>query len=323
MAIASWAAARSIPYTPTWITLDDYDNRPRVFWSYVAAALRNGAGIAVPRILPGPGQRRHRSRLPAAPRFGAGRTGSARNDGPRRPPSAHAFRPSSMGSPTLLRNARPGLHLVVAAQVGSAPAAAAVPAHRRAGPRSGPTTWPSAWRNLAHCSRITASGCPPPLWNASPNRPRAGRRDLRLAALSHARAVPIQGGSSPNWMLRTMASPVTWWTRFSSNQPESVRDMLLRTSILDCVNAELASVLADDPKAADALPALARANAFVLPIGGGWYRYHSLFGELATSQAAPRCHRRATARLVPACGPVVPAPRRAIERGSALRGRNR
>ena len=35
-----------------------------------------------------------------------------------------------------------------------------------------------------------------------------------------------------------------------------------------------------NPKAADALPALARANAFVLPIGGGWYRYHSLFGEL-------------------------------------------
>ena len=53
MAIASWAAARSVSYTPAWITLDEYDNRPRVFWSYVAAALRK-AGIAVPRIPPGP-----------------------------------------------------------------------------------------------------------------------------------------------------------------------------------------------------------------------------------------------------------------------------
>ena len=52
MAIASWAAARSIPYTSAWITLDDYDNRPRVFWSYVAAALRK-AGIACRVSRPG------------------------------------------------------------------------------------------------------------------------------------------------------------------------------------------------------------------------------------------------------------------------------
>src|ERR1700727_2403616 len=33
------------------ITLDDYDNQPKVFWSYVVAALRR-AGIAVPQSLP-------------------------------------------------------------------------------------------------------------------------------------------------------------------------------------------------------------------------------------------------------------------------------
>ena len=34
-----------------WVSVDSYDNRPRVFWSYVVAALRQ-AGLAVPRAWP-------------------------------------------------------------------------------------------------------------------------------------------------------------------------------------------------------------------------------------------------------------------------------
>src|ERR1700722_9335261 len=49
MAIASWAAARAQLATLVWVTLDDYDNRPKVFWSYVVAALRQ-AGLAVPPV---------------------------------------------------------------------------------------------------------------------------------------------------------------------------------------------------------------------------------------------------------------------------------
>ena len=52
MAIALWAASAS-PGTVAWITLDPYDNRPKVFWSYVVAALRR-AGITVPRVLSAP-----------------------------------------------------------------------------------------------------------------------------------------------------------------------------------------------------------------------------------------------------------------------------
>ncbi|MBO0821632.1 MAG: hypothetical protein J2P26_12375, partial [Nocardiopsaceae bacterium] len=39
MAIASWAARWSSPRL-AWVTIDGYDNRTRVFWSYVVAALR-------------------------------------------------------------------------------------------------------------------------------------------------------------------------------------------------------------------------------------------------------------------------------------------
>ena len=63
-------------------------------------------------------------------------------------------------------------------------------------------------------------------------------------------------------------------------QPPEVRDVLLSTSILEQVSAEAASELTGNEQAGRILPALARANAFVQPAGGGWYRYHTLFAEV-------------------------------------------
>ena len=65
-----------------------------------------------------------------------------------------------------------------------------------------------------------------------------------------------------------------------NTQPPEVRDVLLDTSILEQVSAELARELAGDEHAAGILPALAAANAFVQPTGRGWYRYHTLFAEV-------------------------------------------
>jgi ATP/maltotriose-dependent transcriptional regulator MalT len=47
MSIAMWAAARPDRRPVAWITLDEFDNRPQVFWSYIVAALRH-VGFAVP-----------------------------------------------------------------------------------------------------------------------------------------------------------------------------------------------------------------------------------------------------------------------------------
>ena len=63
-------------------------------------------------------------------------------------------------------------------------------------------------------------------------------------------------------------------------QPPAVRDVLLSTSILEHVSAQAASELTGNGQAGRILPALARANAFVQPIGSGWYRYHTLFAEV-------------------------------------------
>jgi LuxR family maltose regulon positive regulatory protein len=63
-------------------------------------------------------------------------------------------------------------------------------------------------------------------------------------------------------------------------QTPDVRDLLLYTSVLQQVNADIASALLDRGEVASTLEALARGNSFVLPVGDGWYRYHSLFRDV-------------------------------------------
>ena len=49
MALALWAATEPGPVA--WVGLDGYDNRPRVFWPYVVAALGE-AGVSAAKTLP-------------------------------------------------------------------------------------------------------------------------------------------------------------------------------------------------------------------------------------------------------------------------------
>src|SRR5262249_46332181 len=83
-------------------------------------------------------------------------------------------------------------------------------------------------------------------------------------------------------------------------QPAAIRDLMLATSIAGQVNADLAGELTGDPHAAGTLAALARSNAFVQPLGGGWYRYHCLLAAVLRLMLrreppgrAPGLHQRA------------------------------
>jgi LuxR family transcriptional regulator, maltose regulon positive regulatory protein len=63
-------------------------------------------------------------------------------------------------------------------------------------------------------------------------------------------------------------------------QPPEVREILLSTSILEHFDADAAVQLTGDNRAARILTTLVHTNAFVQPIGSGWYRYHGLFAEM-------------------------------------------
>lgn len=64
-------------------------------------------------------------------------------------------------------------------------------------------------------------------------------------------------------------------------QTEQARDFLLRTSVLTAMNASLCAAVTGRGDARDALYALERENAFVVPLDDQreWYRYHHLFAD--------------------------------------------
>jgi LuxR family maltose regulon positive regulatory protein len=83
----------------------------------------------------------------------------------------------------------------------------------------------------------------------------------------------------------------------------TVRDLLLRTSILERVNGPLCDVVAEASGSARQLDALARSNLFVVPLDDqrDWYRYHQLFRSclnaelrLEAADLIPELHRRAS-----------------------------
>ena len=85
-------------------------------------------------------------------------------------------------------------------------------------------------------------------------------------------------------------------------QPAEVRDLLLRTCLLDRVNGELAGLLAGRPGSEPILLDLEDANAFVVSLDPGrtWFRYHHLFADLlrlelrrTLAEQVPALHRRA------------------------------
>ena len=85
-------------------------------------------------------------------------------------------------------------------------------------------------------------------------------------------------------------------------QPADVQDLLLRTSLFDRVNGELADLLTGRPGSERILLALEDANAFVVSLDPErtWFRYHHLFADLlrlelrrGRPEEVPVLHRRA------------------------------
>jgi LuxR family transcriptional regulator, maltose regulon positive regulatory protein len=124
---------------------------------------------------------------------------------------------------------------------------------------------------------------------------------LRLAAISLAghpdpeRFVAAFSGSD-----RTVAEYLI--AEMLERQPDDVQQLLLRTSLLDRVNGELADLLTGRPGSERILLELEDANAFVVSLDPErqWFRYHHLFADLlrlelrrTLPEEVPVLHRRA------------------------------
>ena len=153
-------------------------------------------------------------------------------------------------------------------------------------------------RELLEASGITLSAAGAALLH---HRTEGWAAGLRLAALSMVghpdpeRFVAEFSGSD-----RTVAEYLL--AEMLERQRPDVQDLLLRTSMLDGVNRELADLLTGRPGSEQILLDLEDANAFVesLDPGRTWFRYHHLFADLLRLELRrtlpaeiPVLHRRA------------------------------
>jgi LuxR family maltose regulon positive regulatory protein len=315
IALALWAAAES--GRVAWVWVDEFDNRPGVFWPCVVAALRR-SGVAVPRAMPA----------------GRGRAGDhvfllwlasvlAAQD----PPvtlvldDLHLLTGPKVldGLDYLLRNVGPSLRLVVSARMDPP-----LPVHRyrlagqlteiRASDLA--FTGPEAGLLMAqHGMTMPADSL-----ECLTRRTEGWAAGLRLAATS------MGTHPDPDQFVKELITEDSALTGYLveevlSTQPPEVRDVLLSTSILEHVSAEAASELTGNEQAERILSAVARANGFVQPVRSGWYRYHTLFAEvlrLKLGREQPdqvaALHRRA-ARWYERNGQLTDAVRHAAEAG--------
>jgi LuxR family transcriptional regulator, maltose regulon positive regulatory protein len=273
-AAASWMAAARGPVA--WVTIDRYDSRPSVFWATVVEALRK-AGVTFRRAPPTPGHpaEGHAFLLRLASDLAA-----------QHPPVVlilddfHLAASAGLtdGLQYLMRNARPGLRVVICSRTDPT---LSLHRYRLAGElteiRAGELAFSVREAGLLLAQHgITLPDEPLQLLTKLYEGWAAG---LRMAALS------IQGQPDPERFIREFAAEDSAVAGYMveevlDNQPPRTRDLLLKTSVLDRVSAGIAGELADEEHAASILEDLAAANAFVEPLGNGWYRYHALFAEV-------------------------------------------
>jgi len=307
MSLALWAATRSSPGPCAWMTVDDYDNRPRVFWSYVTAALQ-AAGVPVTPLSPALASRNEASGNDASGneadhsflvRLASELAGQD-------PPVALVLddlhlltAPAALeGLAYVLRNAAPGLRLIAASRMDPL-----LPLHRyRAAGELAEIRAGDLAFSVAETTLLLAQhglDLPDSVVESLTRRAEGWAAGLRLAAIS------LEGHPDPARFVREFAAEDSSITGYLVEevldaQPAAVRDLLLRTSVLSRVSADVADELMDGGDAASVLPELARTNSFVQPLGQGCYRYHALFGSVLRLKLRRECpgqvpvlHRRA------------------------------
>ncbi|HTQ90675.1 MAG TPA: LuxR C-terminal-related transcriptional regulator [Streptosporangiaceae bacterium] len=316
MALALWAAAERGPVA--WVCLDQFDNQPSVFWSYVAAALRR-ADVAMPKALHvvphgRPDTNGFLPHLTAVLAAQAAPVTLVLDD-------LHVLTEPSVlkGLEFLLRNAGPGLRLVVASRMDPL-----LPLHRYrlagqlAEIRASDLAFSSTEAGLLlaqHGSTLTAD-----LARSLTQRTEGWAAGLRLAAISLG-SHPDPGQFVKELIAEDSALIGYLVEEVLNVQPPEVREVLLSTSILEHLNADAAVELTGDDRAAGILTALVHTNAFVQPIGSGWYRYHGMFAEMLRLKLrherpgqVAALHRRA-AQWYERNGMLTDAVRHAIQAG--------
>jgi LuxR family transcriptional regulator, maltose regulon positive regulatory protein len=318
--VASWVVTAPPTVKVVWITLEEGDGQPPVFWSYIVEGLQR-AGLSVSRPVAG-----------AAPTGAVGRAALARLAAE----LASQIEPvilvldgvSSVSDGRwasdfdfVLRHTDQRLRLVL---MGRSDPPLPLHRYRLAGRLSEVrgddlafTTAEAADLLALHDIELSDSAL-----GSLMQHTEGWAAGLRLFAMA------MQGRADAESLVATIMGDEARIAEYFvcevlAAQSPDVREFLLKTSILDAFTPELAQVLTGRSDARRTLAALERENGFVQPVDdrSTAYRYHRLFAELLRAQLAndgpeqvSRLHRRA-ADWFAAEGQVVEAVEHAATAG--------
>jgi LuxR family maltose regulon positive regulatory protein len=282
MLLTSWMSAVSPPGPVAWLSLDQGDNDPVQFWTYLLAALcRSGA-------------------LPADSGLSA-QMASQGGDDTLLPTLLHDLEELAsplvlvlddvhelvepqvlQGIELLVRHAPPQLRLVLSTR-----ADPPLPLHRLlVSGRLAQVRGADLAFTVAEVAELLAEydyrpGLSDDDLAVLQARTEGWAAGLRLAAVSmqhqpdlHRFVTELAGDD------RSLAGYLV--SEVLERQPAELRSFLLRTCVVDQLSGELADALTGRDDGERTLARLERANAFVVTLGSRreWYRYHPLFAEL-------------------------------------------
>jgi LuxR family maltose regulon positive regulatory protein len=284
---SSWVATGVVPGTVVWISLDEEDDRPGVFWTYMVSGLERGGvdveGVGLPRSV----ESVDRSMLV---RLAARLSERAENvvivldnaDG-------LSQRRLADDLDFLLRHTGGRLRLVVLARVEPAFPMPLYRLERLVAEVRFPDlafTLGEA-RELLRARRRNLSEN---AVHAVSNSTRGWAAGLRLAELPGA-----DGDADERDPIALADSDLAAYFRSEvlGKQPANVRDVLLATSVADVVPSPLARYLSDSKDAGLILRTLAQQGAFVAAPGADEvYRYHPIVRDLLAGQLRSEHPRR-------------------------------
>jgi LuxR family maltose regulon positive regulatory protein len=325
LAAAAWAADSSAPVG--WVSLDQGDGEPVLFWSYVLAALRETGAVPsdnpLREFIPGPvvdAETTRRiidglSRLPAAVVLVLDDVHEV------------GLSPALDGIDVLLRHPIPQLRLVLLTR--SDPT---LPLHRLRlnGDLGEIRAADLAFTGDEAAALFAVDGLEVarvPL-DRLLDRTEGWAAGLRMAALALRRDMSESALDEFNAGDRAAADYLA--DEVLAALPPQLRTFLLHTCVTERLNGPLADALTAGSGGQGRLEQLVRANAFVVALGseGHWYRYHPMLREMLQHQLSMSepdlvntLHRRASSWFAVHGSPIEAMRHAAVAGDWALLGR--
>jgi LuxR family transcriptional regulator, maltose regulon positive regulatory protein len=281
--LAEWlAAARDGKRSVAWLSLDQGDNEPAPFWTYLIAALQTlvpGVGESALSLLQGPQPPPVEAVLTTL----LNELSAVPDDVVLVLDDYHVVDAPDVqdGMAFLLEHLPPQMHLVIATRADPAVPLARLRAKGelveiRAADLRFTRDEAAAYLNEAMGLALTA-----PDVAALEGRTEGWIAALQLAALSMRDRDDIAGfiagfAGDDRYIVDYLVEEVL------QRRPEAVRSFLLQTSILDRLSGPLCDAVTGHAGGKAMLEALDRGNLFLVPLDDRrqWYRYHHLFADV-------------------------------------------